>query len=104
MNGLGKEAIGPSRNPMSSEGCFGKVPSQPLDVSPGYSHPWGPLLTSCVTRVPARIGGGVGRQEPFACQARELVLNRWLASLRWAEEDGQLLPRLVPWGSHCHPS
>lgn len=105
MNGLGREAIGPSRGPATSEGCFGKVASQPLGVPPSpYSHPhqgspggpWGPLLTSCVTRLPAGIGGGVGTEEPFACQARELALNTWLASLRSAEEDGQLLTRLVP--------
>lgn len=49
-----------------------------------------------VTRPPIWMGGGVGTEELFTCQARGLALKTRLASLRLAEGDGHLLTRLVP--------
>ena len=45
----------------------------------------------------------MGTEELFTCQAPELALSTWLASLRLAEEDGHLLTRLVPLQCHPHP-
>lgn len=36
-----------------------------------------PELTSWVTRLPTWMGGGVGTEETFTCQARGLALNTW---------------------------
>ena len=59
-------------------------------VSTLCPHPrqWRSMLTSWVTRLPLWMGGGVGTEELFTCQARGLALNTRLASLRLAEEDG----------------
>lgn len=58
------------------------------------------MLTSWVTRWPIWMGGGVGTEELFTCQARGLVLNTWLASLKLAEEGGHLMTKLVPQRAH----
>lgn len=60
------------------------------------------MLTSWVTRLPTWMGGGVGTEELFTCQARGLALNTQLASLKLAEGEGQLLTRLVPPRPHSH--
>lgn len=71
-------------------------------VSESWVSPLSPQPQQCcsrltwVTRPPIWMGGGVGTEELFICQARGLALNTWLASLRLAEEDGHLLTRLVP--------
>lgn len=61
------------------------------------------MLTSWVTRPLIWMGGGVGTEELFTCQARGLALNMRLASLRLAEEGGRLLTWLVPLRSQPHP-
>lgn len=71
--------------------------------SRGSRGQWCSVLTSWVTRPPIWMGGGVGTEELFTCQARGLALNTRLASLRLAEADEWLLARLVPLRSHPHP-
>ena len=108
---VGKRSHWTQQGPYVPRGLFWKGCIPTTGCPPWYSHlqqrsPSGqrfPVLTSCVTRLPIRIGGGVGTEELFTCQAPELALSTWLASLRLAEEDGHLLTRLVPLQCHPHP-
>lgn len=43
-------------------------------IQPTAGHP---ELTSWVTRLPTWMGGGVGTEELFTCQALGLALNMW---------------------------
>lgn len=90
------------RSSIPTLGCVPCVPATPPQVvEPGGQ--WCSVLTSWVTRPPIWMGGGVGTEELFTCQARGLALNTRLASLRLAEEGGWLLTWLVPLRPRLHP-
>lgn len=94
-------------------GCFAKTllfsGYAPLNLHPSSRTPGANRcseLTSWVTRLPIWMGGGVGTEELFTCQARELALNTWWASLKLTEGDGVAVDRagcteIPPQGRSC---
>lgn len=63
--------------PHSTEGCVILEVLAFLEKKKSTHRSGHPELTCWVTRVPTWMGGGVGTEEFFACQALGLALNTW---------------------------